>query len=196
MTPHEELSTLLFGGSEKAIAEARAHLAGCAACRRAYEQVTLGLGAPQKAPVSRGVSERLLELARASRRMVVFADRVAHLFGLSALEAEALLNRAYEAHSWQPAVGPGISVLKVQGGGELAEHDCNLVKLEAGATFPEHEHEFGEQLLVLQGGIREPSGDELWRGEGAFHAAGTRHSLRALQGEACVAAVVNLKHAR
>jgi putative transcriptional regulator len=196
VTPHGELSSLLFGGSEEEIGRARAHLSGCEACRRAYQQVTEGLAAPtQKNAAAGGVSERLLELARASRRMLVFADRVAKMFGIDPPEAEALLNRAYEAHHWKPFLGPGVSVLPVAGRGEWAPHQCGLLKLEPGTPFPEHPHAFGEHVLVLQGGFREDSGDELWRGETAFNGPGTRHALRALQGEACVAAVVTLQSA-
>ncbi len=195
MTPHEELSTLLFGGTEEEIAKARAHVVRCEACSAAHQEINQGLATPRLREPSSGVRERLLELARASRRMLVFSDRLAKLFGLQPVAASQLLNQAYDPRAWH-RVGPGLSVMKVKGGGEQRLHECLLLELEPGAELPDHPHLHGEHVLVLQGGFKDDLGNELWRGESAWYEAGTHHALHALQGEACVAAVVTLKQPR
>lgn len=143
-----------------------------------------------------GVKERLLDLARASRRMMVYAQRLAEFFDLDSEAASAVLERAYEPPSWKPIVNDGISCFRVKPGAKWAEHECIMLKLEPNAVFPMHPHPFGEHILVLAGAFRDTNGQEVWRGEDAYNGAGSAHGLTALEGETCIAAVITLKGAR
>jgi hypothetical protein len=143
--------------------------------------------------MSNEVKERLLDLARESRRMLVYADRLAGFFDLQQEEASAILDRAYTAASWKPIVGPGISCFKVKPGAKWSAHECIMLRLEPNATFPVHPHPFGEHILVLAGAFRDTHGQEVWRGEDAYNGAGSEHGLTALLGETCIAAVITLK---
>lgn len=140
-----------------------------------------------------GVKERLLDLARESRRMMVYADRLAEFFDLDPSQAEAILDRAYDPKSWKPIVAQGLSCFKVDPGAKWLRHECIMLRLEPNAAFPSHPHAFGEHILVLAGAFRDTNGQEVWRGEDAYNGAGSEHGLTALEGEPCIAAVITLK---
>ncbi|MFT3842925.1 MAG: cupin domain-containing protein [Myxococcaceae bacterium] len=140
-----------------------------------------------------GGKERLLDLARESRRMMVYADRLAAFFDLDASQAEAILDRAYDEKSWKPIVADGLSCFKVSPGGKWLRHECIMLRLKPNVRFPLHPHPFGEHILVLAGAFRDTNGQEVWRGEDAYNGAGSEHGLTALEGEDCIAAVITLK---
>lgn len=75
---------------------------------------------------------------------------------------------------WLPAGFPGIELCLLhggeQGGGSV------LLRFQAGARFPAHDHPGGEELLVVSGRIRLgekhlQEGDYLWTPPGEIHDA-------------------------
>jgi quercetin dioxygenase-like cupin family protein len=155
----------------------------------------IGLTTSPTAP-SKGVRERLLASGLRQGRFGIFADRVARFFDLPIAEAEALMKRIENASEWHPFLIEGVEMIPVVGGPKSASAICTLVRLQPGATFPEHAHRGDETMLVLDGGFREPAdgGEEVWRGDEIFRDDGSEHSLVALPGVPCVAAVIIFGH--
>jgi putative transcriptional regulator len=80
--------------------------------------------------------------------------------------------------------------MAVEAGPAKAGLVAALVRLDPGATFPDHEHGAEEQVLVLEGGYRCSTGVEVWRGGLDVRARGTSHAFTALEGVTCVCASV------
>ena len=60
---------------------------------------------------------------------------------------------------WSPSPAPGVSRRMLDRiGGEVARA-TSIVRYEAGARFPEHKHERGEEFFVLDGVFSDPSGN-------------------------------------
>lgn len=55
----------------------------------------------------------------------------------------------------------------------------SVVRLRAGSLFPRHRHEAGEDVLVLEGGVK-IGGFELGPGDHLYTAPGEEHDVRAL----------------
>lgn len=114
---------------------------------------------------------------------------VAAFFAVSVDEARALLERA-ASDRWEPGPVPGVSLIPVTPGAPFADSTAMLVRISAGATYPSHTHRSIEDLLMLQGGLRDDDGAELWAGDRAQHASGTTHASTALEGGCLLAARV------
>ena len=84
----------------------------------------------------------------------------------------------------------GVALLLVAPGPSLAEGSAAIGRLAPGARFPHHRHLGEETTLVLEGGLRDEDGREVWRGEELFKAAGTSHDFVVVGHEVCVAAVL------
>ena len=151
----------------------------------------IGLTTPPAAP-SPSLRERVLASRGRPGRFGIFADRIARLFDLSLEDAEALMKRIEEPSAWTPFLVDGLELIPVVGGAKCAGAIATLVRIQPGATFPEHAHRGEETMLVLDGGFREPGegGEEIWRGDEIFRDDGTEHALLALPGVPCIAAVL------
>jgi putative transcriptional regulator len=174
--------------SPEEVRRVEAHLSGCAQCRvelEAVEVVQAGLVAP--APeVFRRLSGALVGAGRFEHLL----PKLAELFDIEVSEARALLERAEDPAVWQTEMGPGVKVAPVAAGPKNEGAFNVLVKLEPGAEFPHHEHGGRERVLVLEGGYRDVSGTEFWRGELDVRAEGTSHSFTGLPGQGCLCAAV------
>ncbi|MDP1827763.1 MAG: cupin domain-containing protein [Archangium sp.] len=195
--PHDELVTLWTSGTEVERNSALAHVRGCAACQAAAPKLGVAIDALEGGTVGRvpeaappGGVEALLARAR-SGRLSYFTAQVAALFDLSTEDASALLARAERNEGWEEGPAPGVLLLTVNAGPKVPEALTALVKLASGATFPLHPHFGPERVLVLEGGYRDSTGVEVWRGEVQDMAPGTEHDFVAFDGIGCVCASVN-----
>ncbi len=195
---HDELMLLMTAsGSEADCASALEHVRGCAACQAAAPKLGLAIDALEGATVGRVPEEppaggvaRVLERARTGR-ISFFIAQVAALFDLSTEAAATLLSRAERNEGWEEGPGPGVKIMTVNAGPRVPEAMTALVKLDSGATFPLHPHFGAERVLVLEGGYRDSTGVEVWRGEVQDMAPGTEHDFVAFDGIGCVCASVN-----
>lgn len=155
----------------------------------------LGLATDAEAPPA-GLRDRVLASRQRQGRYGIFADRIARLFDLPLADAEALMTRIEEPSAWTPFLIEGLELVPVAAGPKCAGAIATLVRIQPGATFPEHAHRGDETMLVLDGGFREPAdgGEEVWRGDEIFRGDGTEHTLVALPGEPCIAAVLIFGH--
>jgi anti-sigma factor ChrR (cupin superfamily) len=153
-------------------AEARtgfeAHLAVCERCRDAVAQGATALGRLTSllaAPAPDGhVRQEILDLADAPR-----------------------LPLDLEAFDWRE-VAPGIRVHVMREDAERGMRAC-LVWADPGATHTRHRHLGSENILVLQGGLRDERGS-YGPGDICRSRTGSVHSEEALPGDDCVCYVV------
>lgn len=196
--PHDELVTLWTGsGTETEQRSAVSHVHTCAACLAAAPKLGVAIDALEGGTVGRvpeasppGGLEKVLLRARGGR-LSYFTAQVAVLFDLSTEAAAALLSRAERNEGWEEGPSPGVWVMPVNAGPKVPEALTALVKLDGGATFPLHPHFGPERMVVLEGGYRDSSGLEVWRGEVQDMLPGTEHDFVAFDGIGCVCASVN-----
>ena len=216
--PHDELVLLMTaGGTPAELGAALEHVRDCAACKAAAPKLSVAVAALEgaalegaalegaalegaatdavddtPAPSPSGVA-RLLARARTGR-LSFFVAQVAALFDLSTEAAADLLARAERNEGWEEGPSPGLQVMPVNAGPRVPEAMTALLKMSPGATFPMHPHFGPERVLVLEGGYRDSTGVEVWRGEVQDMAADTEHDFVALDGPdgiGCVCASVN-----
>jgi anti-sigma factor ChrR (cupin superfamily) len=60
---------------------------------------------------------------------------------------------------WQPSPAPGVWRRMIEREGDEIARATSLVRYDAGAAFAEHPHEFGEEILVLDGTFSDQHGD-------------------------------------
>jgi len=128
------------------------------------------------------VSSRL----RGVNRFADLLPSLSRLLGWSDVQVRWLLPRLDTEQDWVPGPSAGIKLLPLP---HASGDTCCVLRMEPGAVFPHHPHELPEALLVLQGGLRNDDGTELWRGEQALHPVGSSHSVTALRGPPCLALV-------
>jgi quercetin dioxygenase-like cupin family protein len=121
---------------------------------------------------------RILDALQNSERFARFEAAVADLLQVSRAQAAAALARIDDDSAWQ-VQAPGIALLPVPCGPNAGFVYTGFIRVEAGLSFPQHEH-LGEELTyVLQGAFEEDSeGLRFGPGEPARMAAGTRHGFR------------------
>ena len=143
------------------------------------------------------VRERLLASRMRQGRFGIFADRIARMFDISVTDAETLMKRIENPSEWTAFLVEGLEMIPVAAGPKCAGAIATLVRIQPGATFPEHKHVGDETMLVLDGGFSEPAegGEEVWRGDEIFRGDGSAHTLVALPGAPCVAAALIFGHA-
>jgi mannose-6-phosphate isomerase-like protein (cupin superfamily) len=132
---------------------------GCPFCSSefaAYASITdeFALSAPVRDPDS-ALRQRLLDRIRAmpeaesgSQEMIVVRD------------GERI---------WMPLLTPGIEVRPLFGERTL------LVRMQAGAVYPPHEHRYAEQCYVLEGSITDNKGVTVFAGDFVCMPAGSTH---------------------
>lgn len=136
---------------------------------------------PNPRPPPQLLRERLLgTVSRPRLRFAPLFGALADLFDLSDSALADLFEHSASPDAWSGTPLAGVSLLHLQGGPRVAQADCGLVRLAAGARFPMHEHLGHERVLVLEGGYHdEPSG--IVRKAGDLHEmpAGSRHAYTA-----------------
>lgn len=148
------------------------------------------------APPPPELRDRIVASRQRQGRYGIFADRIARLFDLQLAEAETLMRRIEQPSEWKPFLVEGLELIPVTAGPKCEGAIATLVRIQPGATFPEHAHRGDETMIVLDGGFREPgdAGEEVWRGDEIFRDDGSEHALLALPGVPCVAAVLIFGH--
>ncbi|HLU38786.1 MAG TPA: cupin domain-containing protein [Planctomycetota bacterium] len=64
-------------------------------------------------------------------------------------------------------------------------HAAVMIRMEPGCSYPRHRHKGAEELLILQGGYRDETGEHR-AGDFVRYEDGTSHHPVALDGEPCV----------
>lgn len=85
-----------------------------------------------------------------------------------------------DAGGWRPLIEHGVTgvYVKVLRFDEAARRAPTiLLKFDAGATYPAHNHPGGEEIYVLEGDIRLGK-DHLHRGDYLYTAPGNMHAVR------------------
>ena len=57
---------------------------------------------------------------------------------------------------WEPSRAPGVEIMRLH---RFEQENVELVRFEPETTYPVHVHEGGEEVLVLQGAIRDADGE-------------------------------------
>lgn len=136
---------------------------------------------PAKSPPQL-LRERLLNaVSRPRLRFAPLYGSLSQLFDLGDTELSNLFERAEDASVWVTSQIADTRLLHLQGGPRVAHADNGLVRIAAGARFPQHRHLGLERVLVLDGGYRdEPSGRLYLAGDWHEMAGGTEHAYTAL----------------
>ena len=99
---------------------------------------------------------------------------------------EAAANQFVRSHQieWKPLAEPGVSgvFVKVLQFDERAHRAPTiLLKFEAGATYPAHNHPGGEEIFVIEGDIKLGK-DHLYAGDYLYTAPNNIHAVRSING--------------
>ena len=127
--------------------------------------------------------ERLLaSVAQPRVRYAPLYGQLSELFDLSDAELSNLFEQSDSPATWVAAPIPGVELFHLQGGPRVAAADNGLVRIRAGARFPQHRHLGDERVLVLAGGYRDEHSGEVY-GAGDLHemVAGSAHAYTALE---------------
>jgi len=104
---------------------------------------------------------------------------------------EAAVNQFVRSHQieWKPLAEPGVSGISVkvlQFDKEARRAPTILLKFEAGATYPAHNHPGGEEIFVIEGDIKLGK-DHLHAGDYLYTAPTNIHAVKSVNG--CVVLV-------
>jgi quercetin dioxygenase-like cupin family protein len=94
-----------------------------------------------------------------------------------------------EQIEWQPLAEPGVSgvfVKVLRFDKETRRAPTILLKFEAGATYPAHDHPGGEEVFVIEGDLKLGK-DHLHAGDYLFTSPNGKHAVRSEKG--CVVLV-------
>lgn len=168
------------------------HVTACPSCAAALSMVedavnVLSTAMPSVARVRHRIEAQLMGPGRFAH----FKTQLATLFDLAEPAVDALLARVDAKDGWEGGLARGVEVLTVEAGPKREGFMTALVRVDAGAEFPEHGHGAEEQVLVLEGGYLDSTGVEVWRGELDVRQPGTSHSFTALPDAPCLCASVS-----
>ena len=100
-------------------------------------------------------------------------------------EATPSLNQFTKSNDleWRPLAEPGVTgvwVKVLRYDRETRRAPTIMLKFEAGATYPAHNHPGGEELFVLQGSVHVGK-DHLQAGDYLYTAPNNKHGVRAVE---------------
>ncbi|XXF77496.1 cupin domain-containing protein [Myxococcaceae bacterium GXIMD 01537] len=187
------LPELLLGTLEGSLQrEVERHLGGCARCQQEAARLAPALRglAASVAPVAPppGVLTSLVAGMEGPGRLARFGDEVARFFDIGRERALTLLESLSDPGVWMPYHEPGVDFLFVEAGPARVGQVTAFARLAPDRSLSHHAHAGREQTLVLEGGLREEPGGEVWPGEVLEKPAGSEHSLTALPGRPCLVA--------
>ncbi len=142
------------------------------------------LGAELALPAPAGLRDALLN-APLHGRLHRFAAQLAELMDVTEAQGRALLDGLDADDAYEPGPFPGMDIMlrHIDGGQAVANAITGFVRVAPGLTFPEHEHLGVEQVLILQGHMRdEVTGEVAGPGEVVMRTAQTSHAISALPG--------------
>jgi len=132
---------------------------------------------------------RLMESISKVNRFEWAVDRFAAMLRVGVAKARELLMAMDEPTSWKPGPVPGCELYFLEAGFEGAL--AGFVRFQPGVTFPHHLHKGEENVLVLQGSMKDDvDGSVLRTGQGGRQTEGSEHSITALPGPPCIYAAV------
>lgn len=108
-----------------------------------------------------------------------FADQLASLFDLGAARVAEVLRELVDPARWE-ATMPGVELFHLVGGPQTAGADVGFVRVQPGTLFPTHRHGGPEDVLILQGCLRDSDGSEAGPGEQTQKAPGSEHHFTAM----------------
>jgi anti-sigma factor ChrR (cupin superfamily) len=91
---------------------------------------------------------------------------------------------------WRPLAEPGVSgvfVKTLRFDKETHRSPTILLKFEAGATYPSHNHPGGEEIFVIEGDLKLGK-DQLYAGDYLYTSPNGRHAVWSKSG--CIALVI------
>ncbi len=143
-----------------------------------------------KAPPPTGLRARLFGRLGGRDRFLPFLDRLITLFDLpeddTRREIDALTDPSAE---WEDLID-GCRFRDFEGGPALGEAHAGLIRLQPGATFPNHRHVGTERMLLLQGRVRDTAGNEYRAGDTIVSDDGSEHEMVAIGDEEVIYAAV------
>ena len=123
------------------------------------------------------------------------AEDLAEFFDLSVAAVRTLLAALEQEEAWGPGPTPEVGLISVAPGPLHPGAQAFLVRIASGASHPHHVHHGDEHILVIEGGIRDDDGSELWAGERVINCEGTCHASTAIgEGPCVLAAMVMPSH--
>lgn len=139
-----------------------------------------------------GLLDRIRRTATVQREDESMVDKVAGLLGDTARRARYLLRMLHAPDPWIDLF-PGCRLMHVRPGPAIAgpRMDVGFVSLDAGVTFPEHEHIGDERVLIVSGTLIDGiTGERFGPGSLVDQPAGSSHDVRASEGGPVVYLVV------
>lgn len=188
-----ELPRFVVGRLQGAQLEAvQDHLTACFHCsvRAIYLQRRYDALREEMAAVAS--FEAILELSLTELdtkgRFEAFASRIAALLAIPEIRAHEILHTlATGRAAWQAGPRPGISLLPLEHGAGVVQGFA--IRIASGITYPMHRHDGTEHLFIIQGGLVDHDGAQIWRGDSAVFRPGTAHASTAIAGNDCVLVV-------
>jgi signal transduction histidine kinase len=138
---------------------------------------------------ARGARLRIV-LPRVVAAATPTASDVAEFFAIPVEQVNQMLDGVANDVGWKPGPVEGVTMLSVTPGRAFEGSLGFLVHIVEGVTYPSHEHDADETLLMLRGGLRDDDGTELWAGDSVRNVKGTTHASTALDGGCLLAARV------
>jgi putative transcriptional regulator len=151
---------------------------------------TMARALPSESP-GEPLRSRLMASLAGGGKYGIFADRIARLFDIPIEKARSLLARVEDPSQLKPGPAEGIMWLGVRPGPKCGPNALAAIgRLKPGARFPHHAHIGEETTFVLDGGFKDASGVEVWRGDEMIMDPGSDHDFVVLEGIDCIAAVI------
>jgi anti-sigma factor ChrR (cupin superfamily) len=133
-------------------------------------------------------------VAQPRLRYAPLYGQLAELFDLPDAALSSLFEQSELPAAWVVTPIAGVELFHLQGGPRAADADNGLVRIRAGARFPQHRHLGAERVLVLAGGYRdEPSGHVYRAGDLHEMVEGSSHAYTALDERELLLAVSVLR---
>jgi len=134
----------------------------------------------QPMPPSKSLRQSLIASLNPETPFQGYVDRFMKLFDLDRKDVESLFDKIVDTTSGllQPAPLPKTSLHYFDGGPNVANATCGIIKLKAGSVFPAHQHLGKETVLVLQGTAKDQDGMEYYPGDTIVSEENTSHSLK------------------
>jgi putative transcriptional regulator len=161
--------------------EALDELLGAHADRDALDALAVAVVEPYEArePADALTSgrARLLAALETTHRFDDLEAQVAQLLDIDVPRARAMLLDVDRASVWEAGPNEQCALFHVDGGEQVRDAVTGFVRMEPGATFPEHQHLGDETVLVLQGALRDCDGTVFGAGDVARMPAGSSHAF-------------------
>jgi anti-sigma factor ChrR (cupin superfamily) len=137
-----------------------AHLAECESCQAALDTQTelLSRAAIEVETNVAPSREAILGLATAMNRFGRFAKKVADLTDVALEQAKAWIEKMDDDGMFTETALEMMQIYHIEGGPLVENAIVGFVKIKAGESFPEHTHLGHEQMLVMQGFLRDEDG--------------------------------------